>query len=151
MPPAGCEMSDAETLMRKVCAAFEKGDLQPLLDSLHPEIVWKAASTQPGLFRFSGKYEHRAGVRDVTSQIAMDYTFHRFSPREIVAKGDVVWGLFDAEIGYQPRAGKDTSKHAILEIAIRWQLKDGKILEHQAFFDTASLLAQQGQSVELLS
>jgi hypothetical protein len=31
-------------------------------------------------------------------------------------------------------------------MAIRWRLKDGKIIEHQGFFDTASLLIQQGQS-----
>jgi ketosteroid isomerase-like protein len=144
------KMSDAEELMRKVSAAFEKGDLQPLLDSLHPDIVWKAASTQAGLFRFSGSHHQRAGVRDVTSQIAMDYTFYHFQPREIVASGDVVWGLFDAEIGYKPMAGRDTSRHVNLEIAIRWQLQDGKIIQHQAFFDTASLLSQQGQAIELL-
>jgi len=28
-------------------------------------------------------------------------------------------------------------------MAIRWQLKDGKIIEHQAFFDTAYLLMVQ--------
>jgi ketosteroid isomerase-like protein len=143
-------MSDAEALMRKISAAFEKGDLQPLLGSLHPEVVWKAASTQVGLFRFSGTHHERSGVRDVTSQIAMDYTFHRFQPRDIVAQGDLVWGLFDADISYKPLAGKDTTKHVTLEMAIRWKLKDGKIIEHQAFFDTASLLTQQGQSLELL-
>ena len=30
------------------------------------------------------------------------------------------------------------------EFAVRWRLKDGKIIEHQAFWDTASLLIQQG-------
>ena len=77
----------------------------------------------------------------------MDYTFYRFKPREIVAKGNVVWGLFDAEIGYKPFVGRDTAKHVCLEIAIRWQLQDGLIIEHQGFFDTASLLTQQGQAV----
>jgi hypothetical protein len=80
----------------------------------------------------------------------MDYTFHRFVPREIVAKGDIVWGLFDADIGYNPKRGKDPAKQVSLEIAIRWKLKDGKIIEHQAFFDTASLLTQQGQGPEVL-
>jgi hypothetical protein len=71
-------------------------------------------------------------------------------PREIVAAGNVVWGLFDVELDYDPSRGVDDigkskhSKSAELEVAIRWRLKDEKIIEHQAFFDTASLLIQQG-------
>jgi hypothetical protein len=37
------------------------------------------------------------------------------------------------------------SKEVDLEIAIRWLLKEGKIIEHHSFFDTASLLIQQTQ------
>jgi hypothetical protein len=29
-------------------------------------------------------------------------------------------------------------------MAFRWRLKDGKIIEHQGFWDTASLMIQQG-------
>jgi ketosteroid isomerase-like protein len=137
---------NAEALMRKVAAAFEKGDLRPLLDSIHPEIVWKAASDNAGLFRFAGPHRDRAGVLDVTAKIAMEYTFARFQPREIVAKGDIVWGLFDAEVSYLPVDGSQR-KNATLEIAIRWRLKDGKIIEHQGFFDTAKLLMEQGRMV----
>jgi ketosteroid isomerase-like protein len=143
-------MSDAEKLMRDVATAFGKGDLQPLLDAIHPQVVWKAAATQAGLFRFGGEYHQRAGVREVTAGIAMDYTFYRFDPREIIANGDVAWGLFDAEIGYKPLNEKDQPQRIKLEMAIRWKLKDGKIFEHQAFFDTASLLIQQKHSMELL-
>jgi ketosteroid isomerase-like protein len=135
----------AEELMRTIAAAFERGDLRPLMDSIHPDIVWKSASSHVGLFRFGGAYQDRTGILDVTSKIAMDYTFRFFKPREIIARGDVVWGLFDAEMDYQPLGQNLPPKAIRLEIAIRWRLKDGKIIEHQAFFDTASLLAQQGQ------
>ena len=89
--------------------------------------------------------QDRSGVVDVTSKIAMDYTFLQFRPREILSWGDVVWGLFDVQARYQPLGQSRTSKIINLEIALRWQIKDGKIVEHQAFFDTASLLEQQGQ------
>ena len=135
-----------EALMRKVAAAFEKGDLGPLLESIHPNIVWKAASSDTGLFRFAGPHRDRSGVLDVTAKIAMDYTFLRFQPREIVANTDVAWGLFDAEVTYQPPEG-GPRKTAILEIALRWRLQDGKIIEHQGFFDTAKLLLEQGRMV----
>ena len=138
---------DAEALMRRVAAAFEKGELQPLMESIHPDIVWKSASNDTGLFRFAGPHRDRSGVLDVTAKIAMEYTFLRFRPREVIAKGDVVWGLFDAEVSYQPFNLGEARKTAAMEIAIRWQLKDGKIIEHQAFFDTAKLLVEQGRVV----
>ena len=137
--------TDPEELMRVVAAAVEAGDLRPLLCAVHKDIVWKAASPHSNLFRFGGVHQKRGGVMDVTAQIAMDYTFRSFKPREIIAKGDVVWGLFDVEADFEYRGGNSRPKPVKLDIAIRWQLKDGKIIEHQAFFDTASLLVQRGE------
>jgi ketosteroid isomerase-like protein len=138
--------TDPEELMRVVTAAFEAGDLRPLLSAVHKDIVWKAASPRTNLFRFGGVHQKREGVLDVTAQIAMDYVFRRFKPREILARGDVVWGLFDVEADFEFQSGKPGPKPVRLEIAIRWRLKDGKIIEHQAFFDTASLLEQRGDA-----
>lgn len=133
----------AEELMRTVVAAFEKSDLKPLLDALHEDVVWKSASRQEGLFSFQGEYQNRAGVTEVLSHISKDYTFHRMKPREVVAAGDVVWGLFDVEVRYDAKGKSAEAKNVALEIAVRWRLKDGKIIEHQAFFDTAHLMLQQ--------
>jgi ketosteroid isomerase-like protein len=137
--------TDPEELMRVVTAAFEAGDLRPLLSAVHKDIVWKAASPHTNLFRFGGVHHKREGVMDVTAQIAMDYVFRSFKPREIIATGDVVWGLFDVEAVFEFQSGKPGPKPVRLDIAIRWRLKDGKIIEHQAFFDTASLLVQRGE------
>ena len=138
---------DGAELMRKVAAGFEKSDLQPLLDAIHEDIVWKTASKQEGVFRFDGEYKNRPGVLDVLSKISMDYTFHYLRPKEILAVGDVVWGHFDASLSFDPKGKGDGAKNVKLEMAFRWRLKDGKIIEHQGFFDTASLLIQQGQFV----
>jgi len=135
----------AEELMRTVVAAFEKSDLKPLLDALHQDVVWKSASRQEGLFSFQGEYRNRAGVTEVLSHISKDYTFHRMKPREITAAGDVVWGLFDVEVRYDAKGKSAEAKNIALDIAIRWRLKDGKIIEHQAFLDTAYLMMQQMQ------
>jgi ketosteroid isomerase-like protein len=136
---------DGAELMRRVAAGFEKSDLQPLLEAMHDDIVWKTASRQEGVFRFGGEYKGRAGVLNVMSQLAMDYTFRRLTPKEILASDDTVWGLCDAVLSFDPK-GKPVAANTVnLEIAIRWRLKDGKIIEHQAFFDTAALLIQQGR------
>lgn len=131
-------------LMRKVASAFEKADLQPLFDALDERIVWKSAATNKGVFRFGGEYHDAIGVLEVTSQIATEFYFHRFEPKEIVTTGDVVWGIFSVEADYKPR-GKPTQRPLPVkfECAIRWRIHDGKIVEHQSFFDTASLLIQQ--------
>ena len=139
-------MSGAE-LMRTVVAAFATSDLQPLFNAIHPDIVWKSASTEEGLFRFGGEYKDRRGLLAILSILSKNYTFYRFDPKEVVALDDVVWGHFDVGLFFDPKGEGEKKRHIVLEMAIRWRLKDGKIVEHQAFFDTASLLSQQGEAL----
>ena len=136
---------DGAELLRKVAAGFEKSDMQPLLDAMHDDIVWKTASRQEGVFRFGGEYHGRTGLLTVLSQLAMDYTFRRLTPKEILASDDTVWALCDAVLSFDPKGKPVTANTVDLEIAIHWKLKDGKIIEHQAFFDTAALLILQGR------
>ena len=137
-----------EDLMLNIVAAFEKSDLQPLLDALHEDIVWKTASRQQGLFSFHGEYRNRAGVTEVLAQISKDYTFQRIKPKEVISARNVVWGLFDVEVRYDPKGETGRSRKIDLEIAVRWRLSDGKIIEHQVFFDTAYLLAEQQKAAQ---
>jgi ketosteroid isomerase-like protein len=131
-----------EALMRTIVAAFEKSDLKPLLDALHEDVVWKSASRQEGLFSFHGEYRNRPGVTEVLSNISKDYTFHHMKPKEVLAAGDVVWGYFDVGLRFDAKGKGAESRTVQLDMAIRWRLKDGRIIEHQAFFDTAHLLMQ---------
>jgi ketosteroid isomerase-like protein len=130
--------------MRTIVAAWEKSDVQPLFAALHDDVVWKTGSRHPGApFSFKGDYTNRAGILEVVSNIAKDYTFHRMTPMEIVEGPDVVWGLFDTTLSYDPK-GRDAAPRTMqMEWVLHWRLKDGKIIEHQAFFDTAYLLMQQ--------
>ena len=136
---------DGPSLMCKVVAGFEKSDTGPLAAAMHEEIVWKSANRHDNLFRFNGEYKTRARVIERLTDLFQNYTFHRFEPKEIIAVGDVVWGYFDVVLSFDPKGSGIVSKYVDLEIAIRWRLKEGKIIEHQSFFDTASLLIQQTQ------
>ena len=84
---------------------------------------------------------------EVTSQISTGYVFRRFSPREIVSSGGVLWGLFDVEGDYLPAGGR-TRRPFQIECAIRWRMQNGKVVEHQSFFDTHALLRQQAGQVQ---
>ncbi len=132
-----------EKLMRTIVAAFAQSDLQPLLNALHEDVVWKSATKHEGLFRFHGEYRNRSGVIEVLSNIAKDYTFHYMEPVEIFAVGDVVWGYFDVKLRYDSKGHAAKPKIIKLDMAIRWRLRDDKIIEHRAFFDTAYLLMEQ--------
>jgi hypothetical protein len=106
-------------------------------------VIWRSASKQEGLFSFHGDYRNRAGVREVLSKISKDYTFHHMTPKEIVSAGDVVWGSFEVGVCYDAKGTGAAERMVQLDMAIRWRLKDDKIVEHQAFFDTAHLLMEQ--------
>jgi len=143
---ASAEMLEApnESFMRKIAVAFEQGDLRPLFDALDEQnVVWKSGSAGTGPFRFGGIFTRRAGVIEVTSSIASDYKISRFYPKEVISKGDIVWGLFDVDGEFMPTGKKSCEGHPFeFECAIRWRLHHGKIVEHQSFFDTDALFRQ---------
>ena len=133
-----------ENTMRTVMSAFGKSDLQPLMEALHPDVVWKSASREPGLFSFQGEYKNRAGVIEVLSNISKNYTFHHINPKEITSAGDVVWALCDLKVSYDAKGQGIRPKVIEMQMAVRWTFRDGKVIEHQAFMDTAHLAIAQG-------
>jgi ketosteroid isomerase-like protein len=138
---------DPEVLMRSVAQAFSEGDLRPLLEAVDSDIVWKSGAALDSGLPFAGIYAKRSGVLEVTSRLGANYTFRTFAPRGVVTDRDIVWGLFDVEgsfLGGADRAHR--IEHPFrLEMVIQWRLRNGKIVEHQSFFDTASLLMQQSR------
>ena len=125
-------------LMLSVIAAFQKSDLQPLFDCLSPDVVWKATAP-PEFFRFGGIHRGLAGMKEYTALLFSRYSFVRFEPITITAKGDEIWGLFEVEALH-----RTSGKYVTSDIAIHWTVKGGKIIEHLGMFDTASVLMQQG-------
>jgi ketosteroid isomerase-like protein len=140
-------MAADAAMMRKVAEAFAQADLRPLFDAIAENIVWKSASNVEGAFIFGGTYRNRLGVLEVTSEISAAHVFRRFSPKEIVSSGDVVWGLFQVAGDYLPSGRSRARKPFEFECAIRWRMQGKKVVEHQAFFDTYYLLRQQGARI----
>lgn len=123
----------SEELIESVVRAFAQSDLGPLLAAIDDNIVWHSATeTTAPPFRFGGTHTGRAGVVELVSRLAATLTFTRFAPREIVTSGDVVWGLFDT--AFVP-AGKQQPVEYLT--ALRFKLRDGRIVEVHSFFDTA--------------
>ncbi|HKB95311.1 MAG TPA: nuclear transport factor 2 family protein [Rhizomicrobium sp.] len=127
-----------KTLMLSVIAAFKDGNLGPLFAALDPDVVWKATAPRE-FFRFGGTHHGMAGMMEYTALLFSRYHFTQFIPKIVTARGDQVWGLFEAEALHQP-----SRRYVRSDISMRWTVKDGKITEHQGFFDTAGVLMQQG-------
>jgi ketosteroid isomerase-like protein len=127
-----------ESLMLSVLAAFKDGNLGPLFEALSPDVVWTAAAPKE-YFRFGGTHQGIAGMTEYTALLFSRYHFTRFRPRLVAAKGELVWGVFEVEALHQPNG-----RYVRFDISIHWTLKDGKITRHLGFFDTASVLMQQG-------
>ena len=130
--------------LRHILAAYAVGDQGPALARLDDNFVW-TVSALPGHFRFGGTRRGRAGAIETLSLIAADYTIHRYEVVEMVAEGDVIWTLSKVQAS-QRRSGKDI----FFMIAGRWQFRDGKILSATEHFDSASVLAQQGDIPEVI-
>lgn len=132
--------------MKTVLEAWGQADLAPVLDALDENVVWKSASSCEGdAFRFGGVYRGRGDVHALLSRLSTNYFFQRYVTKEIMSKGEIVWGLFEVHGSYLPTGGRERDRKLIhFESAFRWRVQGGKILEAQSFFDTAALLVQQG-------
>ncbi|MGD0192037.1 MAG: nuclear transport factor 2 family protein [Rhizomicrobium sp.] len=129
--------------MKTVVEAWGQADFGPIRDAIDDNIIWKSASIGQGAaFRFGGVYNGKVEVMTLLSELSANYFFQRYTAKEIISKGDIVWGLFDSYGNYIPSGGRKR-KSITLETVFRWRIRGGKIVEAQTFFDTAALLAQQ--------
>jgi ketosteroid isomerase-like protein len=125
-------------LMLAVMAGLKSGKLESLFAAIRTDVAWKIMAPR-AFFRFGGAYHGVAGVKEYTALLFSDYHLARLNPRTVTAKGDEVWGLFDAEALHRP-----SGRYVQFDISLYWRMKDGQIAEQQCFFDTASILIQQG-------
>ena len=125
-------------LMLAVMAGFKSGKLETLFAVIRADVSWKVMAPR-AFFRFGGTYQGVAGVKEFTALLFSDYHLVRLNPRTVTAKGDEVWGMFDAEALH-----RSSGRYAQFELSLHWRMKDGQIAEQLCFFDTASVLIQQG-------
>ena len=124
--------------MLTVMAGLKSGKLDALFAAIHADVMWKVMAPRE-FFRFGGSYQGAAGVKEFTALLFSDYHLARLNPRTVTARGEDVWGVFDAEALHRP-----SGRYARFDISLHWRMKNGQIAEQQCFFDTANVLMQQG-------
>jgi ketosteroid isomerase-like protein len=127
-----------KNLMLAVMAGLKSGKLDVLFAAIRSDVVWKVMAPRP-FFRFGGSYQGVAGVKEYTALLFSDYHLVRLKPRTVTATGEEVWGMFDAEALH-----RSSGRYVQFDISLHWRMTDGQIAEQQCFFDTASVLIQQG-------
>src|SRR4051812_14446258 len=85
-----------KNLMLAVMAGLKSGKLDVLFGAICSDVTWKVMAPRP-FFRFGGTYQGVAGVKEYTALLFSDYHLVRLNPRTVTAKGEEVWGMFDAE------------------------------------------------------
>ncbi len=127
--------------LTRIITAYGLSDVGPLLASLHDDVVW--VSNGPAqLFRFAGKHVGRSNAIAGLSAMATDYALHSYQIVELVGEGDVVW--MQARLETTRRS--DGTKLAI-EVANRWQFREGHVVRIDEYYDSASLLMREGRLI----
>ena len=110
----------SEELMRVAIESLARGNPEPYETALHDNVTWRAPAP-PDEPESDGVRLGRDSVvelLDKTAQAMAD--FHaQWHARDIVSRGDIVWGSFDSEDG--------------AEHLVRWRMQDGKIIHARTF------------------
>ena len=136
---ASNEVPANKALVAQILRAYGQGDLRPLMAALDEAVRWEAHARPPH-YRFGGQRTGHAGVSEVAALIAAEYAVQSYKVKELVAEGGTVWALSDAAYIHN-----ETNKPINITSVTRWVLRDGKVVEFHGFFDSASVLAQQGR------
>ena len=116
-------------------AAFSRGDVQGILDSLADEIVWTGVYGAGAHVPTAGERRGKAAVAQFFAQVAEHIQFSRFEPREFIATGDKVVALGHYTATTPAKAGFDS------DFAMVFTLKNGKVTRFQEFCDSAAINA----------
>jgi len=130
-------MREAEntTLVKQAYAAFGRGDVQGVLDTLHSDVVWKPITGASPEVPMGGERRGQAAVAEFFKILGQSLVFEVFEPREFVAQGDkvVVLGYYKARTA----SGRPFASDWVMIFTVA----NGKVTRFQEFTDVAALNA----------
>jgi ketosteroid isomerase-like protein len=129
-----------EALIRKVYAAFGRGDLQEILASLTDDIEWTLEG--PSILPYAGKKKGVAEVTEFFNALSGTQSDMKLTTEDLIAQGDKV-----ATLGRYAGTVKATGKKFDSPIAHFFTIRDGKISRFVDVGDTAAMVeAYRGMS-----
>jgi hypothetical protein len=115
-------------------AAFGRGDIQGILNSLTDNIEWHTPGE--GLVPQGGIHHGKDEVNQFFQTVGQTMQFGKFDPHTFVAQGDNV-----VAIGHYDGTVKTTGRLFDADFVMVFTFKGGKVARFQEFTDTAALAA----------
>lgn len=116
-------------------AAFGRGDVQAILETLDDAVVWNGVYGAGGHVPTAGERRGKADVGEFFKQVAENVNFSRFEPKEFIATGNKVVAL-----GHYT-ATTPIGKTFDSDFAMVFTLRNGKVTEFQEFTNSAAVNA----------
>src|SRR5258708_285321 len=120
-------------LVKDLYSAFQRGDIQAILDATDPNIVW--TDHGPASVPIFGARQGQAGVTRFFSLLSELTDVEEFEPKEYIAQGDRVVALGQ----YRFRV-KATGKSYDTDWAMAFIIRDGKMVQFDEFMDSAAVV-----------
>jgi ketosteroid isomerase-like protein len=130
-------MSEAQNtqVIKDAYAAFQRGDVKTILDSLDDNVVWQGVIGTEGVLPQSGVRQGRAAVAEFFKQVADTTDFTEFTPQTFVAQGDIVVALGRYSAKLKPSGGTMSSSWVMV-----FTLKNGKVIDFKEYSDSAQMV-----------
>jgi uncharacterized protein len=122
-------------IVQEAYAAFGRGDVQGILDSLTDDVAWKGVYGAAAYVPTSGERRGKPEVATFFKQVAETLKFSRFEPKEFIATGDKVVAL--GNYAGTTSIGKSFES----DFAMVFTLSNGKVSHFQEFCDIAAINA----------
>lgn len=119
-------------IVRQGYADFQQGNIPAVLELLSDNVTWElpASAGVP----FSGVFKGKEGVLTFFKNVGELNEFQEFSPDSFVSEGDRVIAL-----GHLVAKSKTTGKTSANKWAHVWTLREGKVIAHFEYVDTAEI------------
>jgi uncharacterized protein len=122
-------MSSAVEIVRSFYAAVGRGDVQAVLNLLHPQLEWTEAEGFP---YYSGTWRRPQDVLEkLLVPLARDWEKFSASADDFIVEGDRVVSL-----GFYSGVAKATRKDMRAAFAHVWRIRDGKLARFDMYTDT---------------
>ena len=116
-------------------AAFGRGDIPGVLNTMHDDIVWKPVTGAARHVPTAGERRGKAAVGEFFKVVAETTKFSLFEPREFIAQGDKVVALGH----YTAKTPKGKTFDS--DFVMVFTLRNGKVSQFQEFLDSAAINA----------
>ena len=131
-PSARAAEFENVALVQDLYEAFGKGDIDKIIETVSPDIVWEVVGNRKDCACF-GRFTGKAGVGEFFKTTGEIWEFKAFEARQFLPSGDTV-----VVLGHYGMVNRKTGKPVESDWAHIFTLRDGKVVAFREFTNTAA-------------